>query len=154
MLLGIVAVLAFTVDQLTKWWALERLVDDPIDLFWTLRLRVVTNTGAAFSLADDAGPIIAVLAVVVIGVLLWHGRTVTSRLGAVAMGLVLGGALGNLADRVLRGDGLFDGGVVDFIDVQWWPIFNVADSCLVVGGILLVVVTFREPRLDADGAPA
>jgi signal peptidase II len=147
-LLVVVAAVAFAVDQLTKWWAVERLTDDPIDLFWTLRLRVTTNTGAAFSLAGGAGPVIAVLALVVVGVLLWQGRTITSKLGTVAMGLILGGALGNLADRAFRGDGFFDGGVVDFIDVQWWPIFNVADSCVVIGGILLVIVTLREPRHD------
>jgi signal peptidase II len=149
-LLIVVAVAAFAADQLTKWWAVERLTDDPIDLFWTLRLRVTTNTGAAFSLAGGSGPIIAVLALVVVGVLLWQGRTITSKLGTVAMGLILGGALGNLADRAFRGDGFFNGGVVDFIDVQWWPIFNVADSCVVIGGLLLVIVTLREPRTEAD----
>lgn len=156
-LLVVVAAIAFAADQLTKWWALERLTDDPIDLFWTLRLRVTTNTGAAFSLGGGAGPLIAVLALVVVGILLWQGRAVTSRLGAVALGLILGGALGNLADRAFRGDGLFSGAVIDFIDLQWWPVFNVADSCVVVGGILLVVVTLREPRPepdhDADEAP-
>jgi signal peptidase II len=152
--MAVVAVVAFSADQLTKWWAIERLTDDPIDLFWTLRLRVTTNTGAAFSLAGGAGPVIAVLALIVVGVLLWQGRTITSKVGAFALGLILGGALGNLADRAFRGDGFFSGGVVDFIDVQWWPVFNVADSCVVIGGILLVIVILREPRLDADEAPA
>jgi signal peptidase II len=150
----VVSVSAFTADQLTKWWALERLADEPVDLFWTLRLRLTENTGAAFSLAGGSGPVIAVLALIVVGVLLWQGRTVTSKLGAVALGLIVGGALGNLADRAFRGDSFFDGAVIDFIDVQWWPVFNVADSCVVIGGILLVVVTFREPRVDADQAPA
>ena len=77
---------------------------------------------------------IAVLALVVVGFLLWQGRTIASRAGAVALGLILGGALGNLADRAFRGGGFFGGGVVDFIDLQWWPVFNVADSCVVVGG--------------------
>jgi signal peptidase II len=90
-----------------------------------------------------------VLALGVVGFLLWQGRTTTSRAGAVALGLILGGALGNLADRAFRGDGFFDGGVVDFLDLQWWPVFNVADTCVVVGGILLVVVTLRTPMDEA-----
>jgi signal peptidase II len=82
---------------------------------------------------------------VVVGFLLWQGRTIASRAGAVALGLILGGALGNLADRAFRGSGFFGGGVIDFIDVQWWPVFNVADSCVVIGGIMLVIVTLVAP---------
>jgi signal peptidase II len=152
-LLAVVAVAALVADQLTKWWAVERLTNDPIDLFWTLRLQVTTNTGAAFSLAGGTGPVIALLAIGVVGFLLWQGRTINSRVGAVALGLILGGALGNLADRAFRGSGFFDGGVVDFIDVQWWPVFNVADSCVVIGGILLVVVTLWTPVADDETSP-
>lgn len=80
-----------------------------------------------------------------VGFLLWQGRTISNRAGAVALGLILGGALGNLADRAFRGTGFFGGGVIDFIDVQWWPVFNVADSCVVIGGIMLVIVTLFTP---------
>lgn len=152
-LLAVVALAVLAADQLSKWWAVERLTNDPIDLFWTLRLQVTTNTGAAFSLAGGGGPIIALLALGVVGFLLWQGRTITSRVGAVALGLILGGALGNLADRAFRGSGFFDGGVIDFIDVQWWPVFNVADSCVVIGGILLVIVTLRTPVADDEASP-
>jgi signal peptidase II len=152
-LLAVVAALA--VDQLTKAWAIERLPGDPIDVIWTLRLAVTTNTGAAFSLAGGAGPLIAILALGVVVFLLWQGRAINSRLGAVAMGLILGGALGNLADRAFRGDGFFNGGVIDFIDLQWWPVFNVADSCVVIGGFLLVFVTLREATpQEPDDRPA
>jgi signal peptidase II len=144
----VVAATALLTDQLTKWWALEQLRDEPIDLFWTLRLRLTSNTGAAFSLAGDAGPVIALLALGVVGFLLWQGRTITSRLGAVSLGLILGGALGNLTDRAFRGDSFFSGAVIDFVDAQWWPVFNVADSCVVIGGILLVIVTLRTPVPD------
>ena len=154
MLLIVVAATALAVDQLTKWWAVERLPGDPIDVIWTLRLRVTTNTGAAFSLAGGSGPVIALLALAVVGFLLWQGRAIDTRIGAVALGLVLGGALGNLSDRVFRGDGFLSGGVVDFIDLQWWPIFNVADSCVVVGGILLVVVTVFGADHDAERVKA
>ncbi|MEY2569819.1 MAG: signal peptidase, partial [Acidimicrobiaceae bacterium] len=73
------------------------------------------------------------------------GRSmIESRWGAVAVGLVLGGALGNLVDRVLRdGSGFLGGAVVDFIDAQWWPVFNVADIAVSVGGVLLVLVSSR-----------
>lgn len=144
MLIG-VAVFVVVVDQLTKWWAVRSLEHNDIDVIWTLRFRLTHNTGASFSLGGDYGPWIALLGLFVVGFLLWHGRTVRSRVGAVALGLVVGGALGNLIDRVLRGDGLFNGAVVDFIDFQWWPVFNVADMGIVVGGVLLVVSTLLRP---------
>ena len=81
-----------------------------------------------------------------------EARSVTSRLAAVALGMIVGGAVGNVLDRAFRsgGDGLFGGAVVDFIDLQWWPIFNVADAGVVVGAILLVVSTFLP---GPDNAP-
>lgn len=113
-------------------------------MVWTLRLILARNTGAAFSLGGGYGAFIGVLALVVVAVLVWQGRTVSSWLGAVALGLVLGGALGNIADRAFRGeDGFFHGAVVDFIDFQWWPVFNLADMAVVVGGLLLVVASLR-----------
>ncbi|MEZ5142027.1 MAG: signal peptidase II [Acidimicrobiales bacterium] len=132
------------VDQLTKWWAVQTLSSRTIDVVWTLRLNLTYNPGAAFSFFSSGrwGPWLALGAFAIVGYLVWQGRTMTSRLGAVAIGLILGGAVGNLTDRVLRGDaGLFSGKVVDFIDFQWWPVFNVADMGVVVGGILLVAVT-------------
>lgn len=94
-------------------------------------------------------------AAVAIG-LLWTGRTVPGRLGAVAVGLVLGGAAGNLADRAFRaGDGFLGGAVVDFVDLQWYPVFNLADAAIVVGAGLLLLATARagapEPKETADG---
>ena len=114
-------------DQLTKWWAVANLDSGRmIDLVWTLRLRTVFNTGAAFSQGEGLGPIFAVLILAVVALLV--------RLGAKA-----DDPFGNLADRAFRaGDGFFGGAVVDFIDFQWWPVFNVADSAIVVGGGLIV----------------
>jgi signal peptidase II len=138
-------------DQLTKWWALERLSDGRIvDVVGTLRFALTFNTGASFGLAGDYGPLIGVLALGIVGVLVWQGGAVSTRTGAVAVGMILGGALGNLGDRVFRGDGVFDGAVVDFIDVQWWPVFNVADIGVVVGVLLLLVSTFLEPGDTGD----
>ncbi|MSX96337.1 MAG: signal peptidase II, partial [Actinobacteria bacterium] len=86
-------------------------------------------------------------ALVLVGVLVWKGGSVRSRLGAVALGMIVGGALGNVLDRAFRGDaGFFHGGVIDFIDFQWWPVFNVADIGVVCGAALLVISTLRDPR--------
>ncbi len=127
-------------DQLTKLWAVNTLADRNIDLFWTLRLRLVYNDGAAFGLGSSLAPYITVLVVIVslfIVVATWRN---TNRFVAVVAGLVLGGALGNLGDRAFRGEGSFFGGkVVDFIDFQWWPVFNVADSGITCGVLLFLI---------------
>jgi signal peptidase II len=148
---AIVAGVALTIivlDQLTKWWALERLSGGRvIEVFWTLRLRLVYNSGASFSIGDGLGPFIGIAAIGIVVVLIWTGRSMTSRLGAVALGMVLGGAIGNILDRIFRvGDGFMGGSVVDFIDFQWWPVFNVADTGVVLGAILLVAVGWTEGR--------
>ena len=152
-LLAVVAIGWFALDQLTKWWAVSTLDDRTVDVVWTLRFQLAVNHGASFSLGTGFGAWIGVLAIVVVVVLVWQGRSVRSRLGAVALGLIVGGALGNVADRAFReGDGFFGGGVVDFIDLQWWPVFNVADIGVVSGAILLVLSLLRgeEPRATVD----
>jgi signal peptidase II len=142
-----VAAVVLLVDQLTKSWAQHRLSEGDINLFWTLRLRLAFNSGMAFSQGRGLGPIIGALALVVVVVLVLSASRGTSKLGAVAIGLVAGGALGNLADRLFRSDqGFLQGHVIDFVDLQWWPVFNVADACIVVGGILLVVSAWRSSR--------
>ena len=147
-----VAVFVLTADQLSKWWAMETLDTRVIDLVGSLRFRLALNYGAAFSLSQGRGAVISLLALVVVGVLLRSGRHATRPLAAVALGLVLGGAIGNLSDRAFRaGDGFLGGGVVDFIDLQWWPIFNVADMGVVCGAFLLVLASWHEP--DPAGEP-
>jgi signal peptidase II len=140
-------------DQLTKRWALHALADENIDLVWTLRLNLTFNTGAAFSQGEALGPFIGVAAAAVVVGLLWTGRAVPNALGAVAMGMILGGALGNLADRAFReGDRVLGGAVVDFIDFQWFPVFNVADIGVVGGAMLLVLATALEPEPEDEAA--
>ena len=132
------------VDQVTKTWALRALQDTPIEVFWSLQFNLTFNTGAAFSRFPGLGPYIGILAAIVAVGLLWSGRTVPTKTGAVAVGLIFGGAVGNLLDRAFRaGDGFLGGGVVDFIDVQWYPIFNVADMGVVIGALLLLFATAR-----------
>lgn len=148
--LGLVAaigLLVIALDQGTKHWALNRLDEGPIDVIGSLRFNLRFNPGAAFSLGSGGrfGPWIALLAIVVVATLAM-GYPSRFRFGAIAAGLITGGALGNLIDRAFRGDeGFLHGAVVDFIDLQWWPVFNIADAAICVGAVLLVLVSLREP---------
>ena len=143
---GGVGAVVWGLDRFTKEWALSALDDGAIELFWTLRLRLVFNTGSAFGLGSRYSPVIALVAVGVVLVLLRAGRGVTNRWALMSIGLVVGGAVGNLYDRVARdGDGFLGGPVVDFVDFQWWPVFNVADAAIVVGAVLLASTSSREP---------
>ena len=138
-----VAAAAIAADQATTSWALADL-HRPVHLVGPLGLGLQYNSGTAFSLLDGAGDWLVPLVVVVlvgVGWLAWHaGRTLLS----VAYGLVLGGALGNLADRVLRGH---HGDVVDFVTLSHWPTFNVADACITVGVALAVFAMLFPVRL-------
>ncbi len=149
-----VAAAVVVLDQLTKWWAVSTLTDQTIDVVWKLRLILVENRGTAFSLTQSGGPVITLLALAVVGGLLWYSRGVQSRWALVALGLIAGGAIGNLVDRAFRGDaGFMQGAVIDFIDVQFWPVWNVADMGVSIGAVLLVVVLAFSPGdgADADG---
>lgn len=142
-----VAVGVVALDQLSKWWAVNELSTRHIDLVWTLRFALTFNSGASFSMGGDKGRYIGLLVVVVAGVVLWSGRHATTRLAAISRGMIVGGAIGNLLDRVFRADnGFLSGKVVDFIDPQRFPVFNVADSAVVIGCGLLVLSTLLDDR--------
>jgi len=134
-------------DQATKHWALNRLSNArTIDLIGSLRFNLAFNKGMAFSQATGAGPIIGALAfVVIIVIVLWLRRNAQG-LAGVAAGLIVGGATGNLIDRLLRGDAWLRGAVVDFIDLQWWPIFNIADAAISTGAVLMIVASVRASK--------
>ncbi|MEP6659979.1 MAG: signal peptidase II [Acidimicrobiales bacterium] len=135
----LVAAFVIAVDQLTKWWALTALDPArPTHVVWTLQFNVSYNSGMAFSRGRGLGPLIGVAALVIIVVLVLKLRAVNGALATVASGLVIGGALGNICDRIFRSGGFLRGEVVDFIDLQWWPVFNVADMAVTIGGVLLV----------------
>ncbi len=162
-LLLTVAAITLALDQLTKAWVVSALGDGHVvDLVGSLRLRLIVNHGSAFSLTDGRGALISLLALIVVALLLRTGRQASRPAMAIALGLVVGGALGNLTDRAFRaGEGFLGGGVVDFVDLQWWPVFNVADSAVVVGALLLFLVQWQEgdgsaaagtPEGTADGA--
>ena len=150
----LIAILIVVADQLTKAWALSALDDRDIDLFWTLRFHLTRNSGMAFSRGEGLGPVIGVLALVVVAALLVSMRRQTSTVSTVAVGLVIGGAAGNVVDRLFRSPGWLRGAVIDFIDLQWWPIFNVADMAITVGGLLLVFGSIVGSRQGRDAEPS
>ncbi len=148
-----VAVLAF--DVLTKVLVVATLSDrEPLRLLGgALYLTEARNTGAAFSFATGATEVFTVIALVVVVLLVWGARRVGSAGWAVSLGLILGGAAGNLIDRLLRDPGVFRGAVIDFLSLfdpygQVWPIFNLADSAIVCGGVLAVVLSVRGREID------
>jgi signal peptidase II len=141
------AALVVALDQLTKQLALSGLSDGPVHLVGSLRLALTFNDGAAFSLGAGRSGAVAVLALVVVAVIIRMGLTAERRAVAVGFGVVLGGALGNLVDRAVRdGHGLFGGRVVDFVDLGWWPVFNVADASLWVGIGILLLASAKDGR--------
>jgi signal peptidase II len=149
-------------DQLTKWLVVTNLQGrPPIRLIGdAVRLVYATNPGGAFSLLTGFPLFFAIMAVVVMGAIVYYARRTTSTGILCVLGLLLGGALGNFTDRLLRGDQLLHGQVVDFVDVGPWPVFNVADSAITIGAITLTLLLSRAPQPKAgavggadDGAP-
>jgi signal peptidase II len=138
-LTALVAGAVVAVDQLTKWWALHTLPHRDIYLVGPIRLALTRNTGGAFSLGAGYVPFVALAATALVIVLVTAGRAVVRPVLAIAVGLVLGGAVGNLADRVFRAPGGLRGAVVDFVDLRWWPVFNVADAAITVGCVALAL---------------
>jgi signal peptidase II len=136
----LIAAAVVAADQLTKHWVLGALTGKPPrHVIWTLQWNLSRNSGMAFSTGQGVGPIIGLMAIVVVVFILRSVRGNSSRLVAVAAGLVLGGAIGNLSDRLFRGSGWLHGSVIDWIDFQWFPIFNIADMGVDIGGALFVV---------------
>jgi signal peptidase II len=153
------AAAVLVLDQLIKQLVVSRLAGrPPLDVIGTfVQLRYTTNSGGAFSLLTGAPLFFGVMAIVIIGGIIYASRRTQPLSMLVVLGLILGGALGNLSDRLFRGQGLLRGEVVDFVKVGIWPVFNLADSCVVVGGLLLAVLMGRAERdqdQDPDQAPA
>jgi signal peptidase II len=152
--LAVAALAAYGVDRFTKIWAEARLPGDPIDVIpGVLTLRFTTNSGGAFSIGQSAPWFFVGVTAIVVVIILATAFRHTSRLVGASLGLVLGGALGNLTDRAVRAPGL-QGRVVDFIDLHVWPVFNLADAAIVVGAILLASVGFRERREQPEPTQA
>jgi len=158
--LATVAVAVLALDLLSKvavaaWLGVEHgLEHPPVRLLWgAVYLLETRNAGAAFSVGTGATVILTVIAVVIVVVIIRSARRMRSVGWAVALGLVLGGALGNLVDRIFRAPGIGRGHVVDWIslfsnDGHVWPIFNIADSAIVCGAVLSAVLAMRGVDLD------
>ena len=157
-LLVAVTVVVVALDLLTKIVMVTTLRDgERVPLLGdTVSFVLVRNAGAAFSLATGMTWVLTLVAVAVVVGIARYARRLRSRGWALALGLVLGGALGNLVDRFFRGPGPLQGHVVDFVSVGWFPVFNVADSAITIGGFLLVLLALLGRDLDGTraGSPA
>ena len=137
---GVVVVL----DQLAKLWAVSALSDGPVQVIGSLlQFRLTRNPGGAFSVLTGFTPVLALLAVGMVVYIVRTTRRTADVVMAYALGLVLGGAVGNLIDRMVRSPGFLRGEVVDFIKVPNWPTFNVADCAITVGVILIAIRGWR-----------
>ncbi|MGV9556022.1 signal peptidase II [Streptomyces sp. NPDC003401] len=146
-----VAAFAYAVDLVSKMIVVAKLEHhQPIEIVgdW-LRFEAIRNAGAAFGFGEAFTVIFTVIAAAVIVVIARLARKLHSLPWAIALGLLLGGALGNLTDRIFRAPGVFEGAVVDFIAPKHFAVFNLADSAIVCGGILIVLLSFKG--LDPDG---
>ncbi|MCX4667834.1 signal peptidase II [Streptomyces sp. NBC_01381] len=146
-----VAVFAYALDLVSKMIVVAKLEHhEPIEVVgdW-LRFEAIRNAGAAFGFGEAFTVIFTCIAAAVIVVIARLARKLYSLPWAIALGMLLGGALGNLTDRIFRSPGVFEGAVVDFIAPKGFAVFNLADSAIVCGGILIVILSFRG--LDPDG---
>lgn len=156
-LVAVVAVAVFVADLITKIVAVAMLEGrEPVRVLGGLvYLQLLRNPGAAFSLATGMTWVLALVAIAVVVAIVWISRRLGSAGWAIGLGLILAGALGNLVDRLFRAPGVLEGHVVDFISVfapdgEVWPVFNVADSAIVIGGILVVLLTLFGFELDGS----
>ncbi len=150
-----VAGAVLVLDQTTKWWA-ERALDDgqtrQLIGDW-LQLRLTYNPGAAFSLGTGYTVLLTFIAIAVVIVVIRMARKLGSTGWAVALGLLLGGALGNVVDRIFRDPAPLRGHVVDFIELPRWPVFNIADAAICVAAAVFVLLSFRGVHLDGRREP-
>ena len=147
LLLALIVASTIAVDQISKAYVAAHLEHGeswmPLDFLEPIfRFTHIHNTGAAFGIFPEGGLIFLVIAVAVSGFIIYYYRQIPTRayLTRLALGLQMGGALGNVADRLRHGY------VIDFMHLEHWPVFNVADSCIVIGVALLALEMFREDR--------
>jgi len=131
-------------DQATKELALRELADGPVELIGgVLSLRLTFNSGGAFGLLPGLPGFFLIATVVVIATILLWARGLEDGRWAIPLGMILGGGLGNLCDRLFRE---FEGRVVDFVDLSFWPVFNVADAAITVGVLLVLIFGVRREQ--------
>lgn len=161
MMLLVVAAVVLATDVVTKVLAVKMLTPgQPVSIIGdTVTWTLVRNSGAAFSMATNYTWVLTLIATAVVIGIIWMGRRLVSPWWALGLGMILGGALGNLGDRFFRAPGALNGHVVDFLSIGWWPVFNVADAAVVTGAALLVVlsllgVDYDQDRRHGEGADA
>jgi len=153
-----VAVFLLVIDQITKLWAVATLVPGQPQEFIgsVLQFNIIRNPGAAFSTGTGYTWVFTTLSIAATIGVLWFARRVRHRGWAIALGILVAGISGNLVDRLLREPGFYVGHVVDFLQLPNWPIFNVADMCINVAAVLIVIFSFKGIGLDGsiDGGAA
>lgn len=148
-----VAAVVLLVDVVTKVLAVKLLTpQQPVSIIGdTVTWTLVRNSGAAFSMGTSYTWVLTLVAIGVVIGIIWMGRRLVSPWWALGLGMILGGALGNLVDRFFRSPGPLRGHVVDFLSIGWWPVFNVADPAVVGGAILLVALSLFGFDFDTEG---
>lgn len=158
-IVGIATVIAYVTDLITKIWAVEELSNrEPVQVVGTLfQLELIRNPGAAFGLGVGVTIVFTIISFGVVGAILYNARRLGSVGWALVFGLVLGGAMGNLTDRLFRDPGIGRGHVVDMFHLKNWPVFNVADSAFCIAGVIVVLLATRNIPLEGvrpEEAPA
>jgi signal peptidase II len=145
----VLAMVVVVLDQLSKW-AIRHTLDkgDSWDVVWPVKIVHITNTGAAFGMLQNAGPLLVVTSIIGMAAILIYlfNPGFAHPLMRAGLALMLGGAVGNLVDRIYAGK------VVDFIKVPHWPAFNMADSSITIGVLLLLWAMTREPEKEPSPA--
>ena len=141
-----VAWFIWILDLATKAWAVEQLAHrEPIKILGTFfQLTLVRNPGAAFSFATNATLLLSLFGIIVLLGIIYFATRITSKGWSIVLGLVMGGILGNLMDRIFREPGFLRGHVIDWMQLPHWPIFNIADSAIVIAAVLSMVLTVKN----------
>jgi signal peptidase II len=144
--LYLVAALTWALDVASKIWAVNNLSSrNPVEILGSFfQLTLVRNPGAAFSFATGATIVFTCIAVAAVVAIIFYSSKITSLGWANTLGLLLGGVLGNLTDRLFRSPGFLKGEVIDWLELTHWPVFNLADSAIVVAAFLAIVLTIRN----------
>ena len=150
-----VAWFVWILDLATKLWAVSTLShrSDIKVIGSFFKLTLVRNSGAAFSLAEGATIFLSIFGILFLCAILYFSPRITSKGWAVVLGLVMGGILGNLVDRIFREPGVLRGHVIDWMQLPNWPIFNIADSAIVIAALIAMVLTARNiPPISKVGS--
>ena len=150
-----VAWFVWILDLATKLWAVSTLShrSDIKVIGSFFKLTLVRNSGAAFSLAAGATIFLSIFGILFLCAILYFSLRITSKGWAVVLGLVMGGILGNLVDRIFREPGVLRGHVIDWMQLPNWPIFNIADSAIVIAALIAMVLTARNiPPISKVGS--